>query len=253
MPLRHLLSLGAMLALLPAAAHAAGVPTGVDLPPALPYAVHEPDTPSDAEPLILLLHGWGASEKALAGLWEHLPPQFLTVSVRAPSPTHGGGYQWFVEREDDERRYTGDEDEITASMAAVQATLQDVLERYPVDRNRIFVAGFSQGAMMVYRLMLADPQTFRGGAAMSGALLPLQLQQLGEDPGAADKLTLFIGHGMEDGVVSFADGEQARDVLKADGAHIAFHAYPGMGHEVGGRELEDLGNWLQKMIGQDEE
>ena len=46
-------------------------------------------------PLVVLLHGWGADERDLAGLVPALPAEPVYASLRAPLPLPGGGFGWF--------------------------------------------------------------------------------------------------------------------------------------------------------------
>jgi polyhydroxybutyrate depolymerase len=54
------------------------------------------------------------------------------------------------------------------------AILQDVAHRYPVDRSRVYAAGFSNGASMVYRLGIEASQHFAalGVVSASGIRVP---------------------------------------------------------------------------------
>ncbi len=52
----------------------------------LTHLVRPPTQPSEAPPLLLLLHGVGSNERDLFALAPQLDERFLVLSVRAPNP-----------------------------------------------------------------------------------------------------------------------------------------------------------------------
>lgn len=216
-------------------------------PAPLAYVVHPPSQPSEHPPMLVLLHGYGADETDLLDLADALPPQLLTVSLRAPIPLGTGGYMWFHGRRA-AGRFDGDAAEADASRAAIDATLDALQQKFQPDSAHIFIGGFSQGGYMTYRMLLAEPQRFRGGLALSGALFSGQAAELREGKRDLSALHLFIGHGENDDNVPFATAEEARDLLAAGGADIAFHGYAGMGHSIDTAETQDIAAWLQQRM-----
>lgn len=91
--------------------------------------------PSDAPrpyPLLIALHGMGGSLRTTAPRWQPLAQQGWLVAVPQSSQiVNLGGYIW--------------EDKALAE-AEVAAHLDRLLADYPVDEQRIVLAGFSQGA-----------------------------------------------------------------------------------------------------------
>lgn len=61
---------------------------------------------------------------------------------------------------------------------------------------------------------------------------------------------VFLGHGMEDNVVTFDKGEASRDALiKTFGfKNVSWNAYPDMLHSVSPKELVDLFEFLETTI-----
>ena len=50
--------------------------------------------------------------------------------------------------------------------------------KYHTQPDRVFLVGFSQGAIMSYEVALRDPQLVRGIAALSGSVLPVLKAQV---------------------------------------------------------------------------
>jgi polyhydroxybutyrate depolymerase len=82
----------------------------------------------------------------------------------------------------------------------VDAMLADVAATYPVDPDRIYLAGFSNGGMLSYRLACTFGSRFAGIAVVSGAL---NYQPC--DPSGA--VSVLIVHGTADATVPYEGGK----------------------------------------------
>ena len=204
----------------------------------LTYLVHEPTAGPAHPPLIVLLHGAGADERDMIGLWRQLPADFVVVSPRAPFGDAGGGYRWY-------RRGTGREADIAISRKIVDLVIGNAMQRFDADPQRVFIGGFSQGAAMVYEVALREPDRFRGAVVLSGSMFPSEASAL---PTGVDRSreAFFIGHGTADPRIPFGAATTARAVLTRLGVPTAFHAYTGMRHETGEAEIRDLAAWLEQ-------
>ena len=58
---------------------------------------------------------------------------------------------------------------------------------------------------------------------------------------------IFMGHGRSDGIVPMALGTTSRDALRALGHDVEWHEYP-MAHAVCPDEIEDIRNWLLRVL-----
>ncbi|KTC51057.1 phospholipase [Pseudomonas fluorescens ABAC62] len=205
-------------------------------------------TQSDArnEPLVIFLHGFGSDEQDLFGIKDALPSTWTYLSARAPMPVQPSGFRWFAKAPGD-----GDYDGVTADLQSSAALIKDFVGKatvkYHTQPDRVFLVGFSQGAIMSYEVALRDPSLVRGIAALSGSLLPVLKAEL--KPGARlDKLAIFIGHGTLDQALPYASATRANEVLLELGLKPAFHGYPGMNHTVSEVEVQDLKDWLENNV-----
>lgn len=81
----------------------------------------------------------------------------------------------------------------------VRALIGDVARRYPVDRKRIYATGFSNGAMLAYRLGCEMGDVFAAIAPVAGALNDY-------DCGTGPKVSVVAFHGTADQHVRFEGG-----------------------------------------------
>lgn len=187
-------------------------------------------------PGLLMLHGRGADEHDLLGLAGALDPRLLVVSARAPRPL-GPGHHWYelgeVGRPEPET--------FGRSLALLHEFIPEVVAGYDIDPGRLFLLGFSQGAMMSGAVALTRPDLAAGAVLLSGYLplhagLPIQEEQLAGYP-------FFVAHGSYDPVIPVAFGREARDYLTRVGADLTYREYP-TDHRIVEPELAEIAAWL---------
>jgi len=200
-----------------------------------------------AHPLIIFLHGYGANEEDLFEIHERLFPDFTYLSVRAPMPLGEGRYQWFSKTTGD-GPYEGVPEEVQRSLERLRAFVAEAGRKYQVAPKRIYLVGFSQGAIMSYELALQYPESVAGIAVLSGKLTSGLREHLAPVPGLA-QLPVFIGHGTADPILPYTEATEANEALLKVGIKADFHAYPGMTHGVSKTEVDDLAKWLFQVTG----
>ncbi|KAF1032725.1 MAG: putative hydrolase MhqD [Pseudomonas sp.] len=230
------------LALLAGAAHADSALHN-DLP--LQYLAQ---TQSDArnEPLVIFLHGFGSNEEDLFGLKDLLPSTWTYLSARAPMPVDGGGYRWFA-RKPSAGDYDGETADLQRSAKLIEDFVTQATAKYHTQSDRVFLVGFSQGAIMSYEVGLRQPEKLRGIAALSGSVLSVLGSELKPDA-RLDTLAIFIGHGTLDQALPYASATRANDLLQGIGLKPEFHGYPGMIHTISDAEAQDLKRWLESSL-----
>lgn len=210
------------------------------------YTAHVP-AGAGPHPTLLLLHGWGASAHDLIGLAPLLhggralvlcPQGALALQVGPGMIGHG----WFP-------LVPGRAPDLAAIEVArqgVEAFLDAALERYPVDRSRLVIAGFSQGGFLAYQIALRAPQRFAGLMALS-SWLPAEVAQSIPAQPAHRQLPALVVHGSEDPMVPVARAYASRDALLALGVPTVFREYP-MGHEICPEALREIARWLEERV-----
>jgi phospholipase/carboxylesterase len=208
----------------------------------LHYLVRPPAVPADKAPLIVLLHGVGSNEKDLFSFANRLPPQYLVVSARGPVVVGTDSFGWY--RVDFS---TGapviDARQAEESRQQIIAFIDYLAHRYTIDTKRVYLVGFSQGAIMSYSVALTRPDKVAGIAAMSGRLLEEVKTQVAAEE-SLKGLRLYIAHGVADRVLPVTFARDAAAFFKTLGVVPAYHEYP-EGHTISLPMLEDLLGWLR--------
>ena len=231
-----------VLTLVAGAAHADS-----DLHTDLPLLYLE-QTQGDArnQPLVIFLHGFGSNEEDLFGIKDALPSTWTYLSARAPMPVDAQGFRWFTKTPGD-GDYDGMTDDLQSSARLIKAFVAKATVKYHTQPDRVFLVGFSQGAIMSYEVALRDPELVRGIAALRGSVLPVLKAQLKPDE-RLGQLAIFIGHGTLDQALPYASATRANEVLSGLGLKPQFHTYPGMNHTISAAEVQDLKAWLETNV-----
>jgi phospholipase/carboxylesterase len=190
-------------------------------------------------PALVLLHGRGADENDLRGLVPALDPRFHVFSVRAPRPfTWGGGYAWY------------DVEEIGRPIAAQFQESLSLLSDFisgiavpPIDPSRVFLLGFSMGAVMAHAIALSNPDAIAGVVAHSGYLPDEKDTGLRIARERLEGRPWFVAHGTEDPLLPIHLGRESRDRLSTLGVDLTYREYP-IGHWISEESLADLSAWL---------
>lgn len=233
--------LAALFILASSVAHAQST-LQTDLP--LSY-LEQADAQSRNQPLIIFLHGSGSNEEDLFDIKDELPGTYTYLSARAPLEVAEDSYQWFNKKPGD-GAYDGVTDDLKSSEKLISDFVVKATEKYHTQPDKVFLVGFSQGAIMSYEVALRHPEILRGIAVLSGKLLPVLKAELKPSP-TFKTLQVFIGHGTADQKVPYDGGTDAAIWLKEIAIEPEFHAYPGMVHTISQTEIVDLDKWLIKI------
>lgn len=206
---------------------------------ALVHRAMPPRTPApegSASPALLLLHGRGSNELDLLGLAQELDPRLLVISARAPFRLDYG-FHWYglLEVGRPEPR------SFAQGLELLEEFSQQIVDGYGLDPKRLFLLGFSQGAMMAGSLTLKAPERVAGTVMLSG-YLPLHTG-LEVEPARLAGQPFFIAHGAYDSVIPIGFGREAKEYLADLGAELTYREYP-IDHQVSDWELRDVDEWL---------
>lgn len=214
------------------------------------HLLRQPQAATEKAPLLLLLHGYGSNEADLFSFAEYLDPRFFVVSARAPLTLMPGMYAWFS-LEFTNQGIIADLAEAAQSGVMLGGFLDELLDAYALDGERVYLMGFSQGAMMSLGLGLARPDKVAGIVAMSGRL-PQEARARAAAPHALEGLPILVTHGIYDDLIPVASGRDCRDYLQTLPVRLTYHEYP-MGHEIRPEAFRDIRNWLREALDEGEE
>ena len=120
--------------------------------------------------------------------------------------------------------------------------------RLGTDPERLYLLGFSQGAMMSLGVLRAAPDRIAGVVALSGLFDPGLFPEAA--PAAATaRVPLFIAHGTRDDVLPIARGRAARDFFQPLVRDVTYREYP-VAHGIAPDELHDVATWLAARLDQ---
>lgn len=211
----------------------------------LAYRIREPRVEQDSAPLLILLHGVGSNECDLLRLEPELDARLFVVSARAPLELEPGRFAWFNVTFTPEGPIHNAE-EAEASRLTLVRFIDEITRTYPVDPRRVFLLGFSQGAIMSYSVALTEPEKVSGIVAMSGRIL--QEVRAAALPSAAHApLSVLVTHGADDAKLPVYHARSARDFLSGFPLYLTYGEYD-MAHEISQKSLADSLLWLARRL-----
>lgn len=201
-------------------------------------------------PLLVLLHGVGSNEYDLFELASYLDPRLVIVSARGPR-THAqsGGAAWYPVTFTPEGPLA-DESVAGESRDRIVRFLGEAADAYGADPARIWIGGFSQGAIMSLYTLLTRPEAVAGAVLMSGRLLPAGWAERAPDNALRGKL-VFAAHGLYDNVLPITQGREIRDRLSTLPLELTYREYP-MVHTISQESLSDAVTWLAAHLDKEE-
>jgi phospholipase/carboxylesterase len=197
-------------------------------------------------PVIVLLHGRGSDERDLLPLGRILDADATTVSVRAPFDAapwgYGPGFAWY--------RFLGGTEPEPVSFEAGQAALAAFIDALPHRLGRaatpFILGGFSQGGVSALAYLMRHPGRVRGVMLFSGFLA--DHSSVTVTPERVGRTPIFWGHGTADTLVPFELAEEGWATLRAAGAQLESHQYPGMSHTINDGEMSDAAAWVERVL-----
>lgn len=194
-------------------------------------------SPDSVFPTILSLHGRGSNERDLLGLADYLPKNFLWVSPRGPFNLGVDSYEWFqitqVGKPDPTR--------LANALNTIDKFIDEIVETYPVDKNKLYLLGFSQGSIISMSYALTRPQRVAGVIAQSG-YIPHESGLQIDEAGIQGK-PFILTHGVQDPMLPVDWARRSRDTLQKLEANLAYHEF-NMGHNVSAESLTVINSWL---------
>jgi predicted peptidase len=180
------------------------------------YVVYVPEdySPEKQWPVIMFLAGSGhggndgyspVTDTLGVQLWRH--PQMFPCLVMFPQPSGDG---WSGRNED----------------LALQA-LEEVVQQYHGDRNRLYLTGLSAGGDATWRLASNHPELFAAAMPVAGC------GSAGKAALALKSMPIWVFHGDRDPLEGVSCARAMVAALQAAGnANIHYTEYPGIGHDA---------------------
>tara|TARA_B110000967_G_scaffold207064_1_gene255456 strand:- start:37313 stop:37957 length:645 start_codon:yes stop_codon:yes gene_type:complete len=193
-------------------------------------------------PLLVLLHGYGSNEADLFSFAAELPKNLHIVSLQAPHELDYNSYAWYSINFDANQNKFSDLAEASISADRIATFIQEFTENPMVDANKVFVLGFSQGAILSYGLALNSTKIHHV-IALSGYL---NEDLITGDP-AKSTADFFVSHGSMDQVIPVEWARKTPTYLKQQGLDCGYKEYP-VGHGVHPQNFHDFKEWMLQRL-----
>ena len=195
--------------------------------------------PDRSYPLVVMLHGMGASMYDLASLASIIDSEgYIFLCPNAPVPVQldqgALGFAWSVPGSEDPR-------DIERSEAKFEGCLQEVMAENRIAEGKTIMFGFSQGGSMTYRYGLSHPEIFAGLVALGTSIRDPEAMR--ERLPAERNQSIFVGHGLQDNVER---ARSSKEFLEAEGYTPYYREYE-MGHEINQDVMIDVVPWIHSV------
>jgi len=210
----------------------------------LPYRLLKPagDPKSGKYPLILALHGWGQRGADNHKQLKFFGPTLLKKSVREKFPcfvllpqANGSWIQHAVFDKPIPLTKTP-----AASLAMALDLVTRVTKKYPIDTDRIYLMGISNGACGVWELLERNPRPWAAAVVLAGAGDPSKMAPVSRMP-------IWAFHAADDSVIPIARMKELIAALRAAHGHPRQTVIPHGDHGAAwnqGLKDRDLVPWL---------
>ncbi|MFQ5652637.1 MAG: FlgD immunoglobulin-like domain containing protein [bacterium] len=170
------------------------------------YYYYEPENPGPSpRPLVILLHGGGMNVESFLGLDGKKAPSKLWLDIADEEKLYLAIPQGYQDHWNDCRgdcQHCGDEDDV----GFINAMIDEIQTRYPVDNQRIYVAGVSNGGLMSYRLAVELSDRI---AAIAAIIAALPAQNLCSEP--VNPIPVLIMNGTADKLMPWEGGQSSHE------------------------------------------
>jgi phospholipase/carboxylesterase len=196
--------------------------------------------PGYSYPLIVWLHGHGNDERQLVRImplvsmrnYVAVAPRGTLIAAGGKSPSDCFGWQQ-------------SEEHVAQAEQRIFDSIDQVVQKLNIARQRIFLAGFDSGGTMAFRVAMNHPSQFAGIISLEGAFPTgrTPLAKLTE----ARRLPVFVAAGRHSTTYAAANVCADLRLLHAAGLSITLREYP-CGHELPPQMLSDVDRWVMDQI-----
>lgn len=183
----------------------------------------------EANQIVVLLHGYGATEADLVPLAEYIGGESRSfVFPAAPVSLDGGGLAWATT-----------EQEMEAARSAIASLVRFASRTYP--NAEIAIGGFSQGAT-ISTMLLSDPSLAIRHLLLYSPALMVDATSMN----LATNIQVLLAHGKADSVLPFEDSKRLNEMLTRKGIATNWQPFDG-GHTITAEILDATRDQLNQI------
>ena len=196
----------------------------------LDTSIIKPEGNARIENAIILLHGYGGDGKDISVLsinWKRYLPNTVFICPNGPEKCkiNPSGFQWFDLTKDDPKYI------LKASINAekkLNQFIDEVKNKFNLEKNKICLSGFSQGCMMSINVGLTSSQEYSCIVGFSGKIIDKENLKVRKKVSTS---TLLI-HGDSDQIVSPSFLLEAKDFFIRNNIDIETHLIKNCDHNI---------------------
>ncbi len=167
-------------------------------------------------PALLALHGYGGNAPETLTHWESLAKRgWLVAAVQSTQRAGMNGYHWMNEER---------------SRSDVQSVLEQIASAHPIDRSRLVIAGFSNGAWLSLTFALTGVFPVKHVISVGGTLSNEDAAALDWDTLRAQEVRILLITGEQDDRVVPRMTQQAA-LFREHDLEVDLQIIPGLGHD----------------------
>ena len=192
-----------------------------------------------ADAVLILLHGRGATAESMLGLHSEL--ELPGLAALAPQ---AAGHTWYPQSF--LAPIEANQPYLDSALRRVESIVNDLMRRR-TKSERIAILGFSQGACLTSEFAARNPQRYGALMALTGGLIgppgtPRNYR------GSLAGTPVFLGTSDPDPHVPLARVQETEAVLSRMGAAVELRRYPGMPHTVNAEEIDVCRELLKRIL-----
>lgn len=182
-----------------------------------------------ADKAIIFLHGRGATAADIISLNNHF--QVDDAALFAPQATNHSWYPYSFMAPENENQPA-----LNSALELISELVADIVAK-GIPLNKIFFAGFSQGACLTLEYISRNAAQYGGAIAFTGGLIGETINRANYS-GDFMQTPVFISTGNPDPHVPVSRVEASSDILKEMNAEVQVKIYPGRAHTISREEID---------------
>ena len=188
----------------------------------------------DAEKVLIMIHGRGASSEDILRLAPHLHVQ--DYALMAPQATNHTWYPFsFMAKPEQNEPW------LSSTLALLKELVNEVIDQGILSEN-IYFLGFSQGACLSLEFVARNAVRYGGVVAFTGGLIGDRINRENYS-GDFDGTPVFLGTGDPDPHVPLERVDESQSILEEMNAVVNVKVYENRPHTISQDEI-DLANTL---------
>jgi len=199
-------------------------------------------TPLDeADAALVLVHGRGATARSIVQMGQevHREGIALLAPQAARNTWYPNSFLAPVERNEPGR---------TSGLQAVGDAVERAVEA-GIDRERILLLGFSQGACLASEYVARNPRRYGGLVALSGGLIGETVDPTSYE-GDIERTPVFIGCSDVDPHIPLERVKETSEAFELLHGDVDERIYEGMGHGVNEDEMDAVADLVAGLVGE---